>query len=164
MLLFGICICICISLQKMSEIKGVVDFCWIPARCHETKFLEAILGHLHWITIDLPREFWIENVILHLLAKTEGNRRGRQSLQNPCWIPAETPAYFPYIKPSNYVLTTLPLPPRRICLQLAMQNDSGRHRRLFFLKNDNTIHNMVCIMKKSKTSINGYPTCSSYSV
>ena len=57
------------------------------------KFLGAILGHFHWIPIDLPFEFSPESVILNLLVKTEGNRRGRRSLLNPCWIPA----YFRYI-------------------------------------------------------------------
>lgn len=92
----------------MSEIEVAVHFWWIPARCHEAKLLEAISVHLHWITVDLPCEFSIENVISHLLAKTKGNRRGRHSQPNPCWIPAETPAYFCYMKPNYDVLATVP--------------------------------------------------------
>ena len=118
------------------------------------------MGHLHWIPIDLPCEFSIENVILHLLAKTEGNRRGLhlQSLPNPAESllkPLLTSATLNQIIVSSQLYH-----PRGICLQLAKQNDSVGRRRLFFPKNDNTIHTISFVSrKKSKTFVKGYPTC-----
>ena len=165
MIVFGICICICISGQKISEIEGAVDFCWICARCHEPKILGAILGQSHWIPIDLPCELSIQNVILHLPAKTEGNRMGRRSLLNPCWIPAETLAYFRYIEPNHYVL-------KAVLLAQDMSSTCKVQSKMilpvvvdqsFFKKNDNALHIMISIMKNSKTFVKRYPTCPSCS-